>query len=134
MYPRKEFVDRLLLSADLSLAEYLPGCVVAIISLVLGIINLCSWFLPICGIPTAIIGLTLGFIGLNSSQKTLAVVGMILSGIGLVLGIMNAVLGAYLSVNKTDFLYFKTGNKAGVSLMFRRASSFKLQPAIQKPS
>lgn len=65
----------------------------AIASLVLGIINLCSWLLPICGGPMAIIGIILGALGIKSSQRTLAIIGIVLSCLALIAAIVNAVLG-----------------------------------------
>lgn len=65
----------------------------AIASLVLGIVNLCgSFFLPICGIPLAFTGLVLGILGLKSSQRVLAIIGIVLCGLSLVIGIGYLVL------------------------------------------
>ncbi|MCX7609458.1 MAG: DUF4190 domain-containing protein [Anaerolineales bacterium] len=74
----------------------------AIASLVLGILNLCSWFLPICGGPLSIVGIILGILGLKSSQRTLAIVGIVLSGIGLLATIVNAIVGAIMGFSNPD--------------------------------
>ena len=71
----------------------------AIAALVIGIINLCAWFLPICGLPLAIIGIVLGIVGLPSSQKGMAIAGIVLSSLGLVAAIVNAITGALLATN-----------------------------------
>lgn len=58
----------------------------AIASLVLGVVNLCGgFFLPICGIPVAFTGLILGILGLKSSQRVVAIIGIVLCGLSLVL-------------------------------------------------
>lgn len=65
----------------------------AIASLVLGVVNLCGgFFLPICGIPLALTGVILGILGLKSSQRVVAIVGIVLCGLSLVLVIGYLVL------------------------------------------
>ena len=65
----------------------------AIVSLVLGVISLCASVVPICGLPLALGGLVLGFLGLKSSQRTLAIIGLVASGVGLMLGVFIVLLG-----------------------------------------
>ncbi|MBN1302932.1 MAG: DUF4190 domain-containing protein [Anaerolineales bacterium] len=74
----------------------------AIASLVVGIINLCAWLLPICGGPLAVVGIVLGVLGIQSSQRTLAIVGIVLSGLTLLLAILNAVAGVLFGPQITD--------------------------------
>lgn len=74
----------------------------AIASLVVGVINLCAWLLPICGGPIAIAGLVMGYFGLKSSQRNLAIAGMVLSGITLCLAVVNAILGVALGPSIED--------------------------------
>ncbi len=68
----------------------------AIASLVLGIIGLFAWFIPLFGFPITLTGLILGIFGLKSSNRTMAVWGVILSSIGLVATLINSAWGAYL--------------------------------------
>ena len=70
----------------------------AIASLVIGVLNLCAWIIPLCGCPLSIIGIVLGAVSLNSSQRTLAIIGLVLCGLGLVATLGNAVLGAGLNL------------------------------------
>ncbi len=80
--------------------------VMAISSLVLGVINLCAWFIPLCGVPLSIIGIVLGFLGMkDSSQKTLAIVGIVLCGLGLVAACINAAVGAYFGFTGEGFQF-----------------------------
>jgi hypothetical protein len=74
----------------------------AIASLVIGILNLCAWIIPLCGGPLAIIGVVLGVLGLKSSQRTLAIVGIVLSGLALLLVIINAIAGVLLGPQLQD--------------------------------
>jgi hypothetical protein len=69
--------------------------ILAITSLLLGIFGLGAWLLPICGLPVTVISLVFGIVGLKSSQRSMAIIGMVLAIIGLVLGIINASIGAY---------------------------------------
>ena len=77
--------------------------VLAIISLVLGILNLCAWFLPICGLPLSIVGIVLGILGLNSSQRGMAIAGIVLCALGFLAALANALLGAYLGLSGVLF-------------------------------
>lgn len=70
----------------------------AIASLVIGVLNLCAWIIPLCGCPLSVIGIVLGAVSVNSSQRTLAIVGIVLCGLGLLATLGNAVLGAGLSI------------------------------------
>ena len=71
--------------------------IMAIGSLVLGVINLCAWFLPICGVPLGIAGVVLGYLGMkDTSQRNLAIAGMVLSAIGILLACINAIAGVAL--------------------------------------
>lgn len=65
----------------------------AITALVLGIVNLGAWCLPICGLPLAIAGIIAGILGLKSTQRTLAVIGIVLSVIGLILSGITMIAG-----------------------------------------
>lgn len=76
----------------------------AIASLVLGILNLCTWLLPICGGPMAIVGLILGILGLKSSQKTLAIIGIVLSGLGLLASLINGIAGLAFGLSNPNWL------------------------------
>ena len=67
-------------------------------SLVLGILGMICWLLPIIGLPVTIVGLVMGCKGLDSSNRGIAMAGVILSVIGLVATIINAAWGAYLGV------------------------------------
>ena len=71
--------------------------IMAIASRVLGVINLCAWFLPICGVPLGIAGVVLGYLGMkDTSQRNLAIAGMVLSAIGILLACINAIAGVAL--------------------------------------
>ena len=61
--------------------------VLAIASLVLGVISLCGAIFALCGTPIPIIGIILGIMSLKSSNRGLAVGGIVLNGIGLVMAI-----------------------------------------------
>lgn len=65
-------------------------------SLVLGLIGLLAWLLPIVGLPVTIVGVVMGAKGRNSSNRGVAVAGLVLSIIGLILTVINAAIGAYL--------------------------------------
>jgi len=69
----------------------------AIAGFVIGILDLCAWLLPICGGPLAVISLVLSILGLKSSQRILAIIGVVLSAVAIVLVIANAILGAVLN-------------------------------------
>lgn len=74
----------------------------AIASLVVGIINLCGWLLPICGFPLGIVAIVLGVLGLPSSQRTLAIAGIVLGGLTILLAIINAIAGVLLGPQMQD--------------------------------
>lgn len=74
----------------------------AIASLVVGILNLCGWILPICGFPLGIVAVILGVLGIKSSQRTLAIVGIVLGGLTILLAGVNAVMGALLGPQLQD--------------------------------
>ncbi len=65
----------------------------AIASLIVGILNLCGWLLPICGLPLGIVAIVLGVLGMKSSQRTLAIIGIVLGGLTILLAIVNMVAG-----------------------------------------
>lgn len=65
----------------------------AIAALILGIVNLGSWCIPICGLPLAVAGIIVGIIGLKSTQRTMAIIGLILSVISFFLSIITTILG-----------------------------------------
>jgi hypothetical protein len=64
----------------------------AITAFIIGIINLCIWILPFCGGPLSIVGIVIGVLGLKSSQRILAIIGLVLSVFGLLATIANSVL------------------------------------------
>ncbi|MCX8024452.1 MAG: DUF4190 domain-containing protein [Thermanaerothrix sp.] len=68
-----------------------PG--LAIASLVLGFITLIAWCLPICGAPLAIAGIITGILGLNSTNRSMAIAGLIIASLGLILSIVNSIVG-----------------------------------------
>lgn len=68
----------------------------AIASLVVGILNLCGWLLPICGFPLGVVAVVLGLLGIKSSQRTLAIAGIVLGGLTVLLAIINAIAGILL--------------------------------------
>jgi hypothetical protein len=69
----------------------------AIVSFVLGIASLIAWCIPICGAPISIVGIVLGVRGLGStSQRAMAIVGIVLCSLGLIATLINAAVGAYL--------------------------------------
>jgi uncharacterized membrane protein len=69
----------------------------AIASFVLGIVSLIAWCIPICGAPVTLVGIVLGVRGLQStSQRAMAIVGIILCSLGLIATLVNAAIGAYL--------------------------------------
>jgi hypothetical protein len=68
------------------------------ISLILGLIGLVAWFIPLAGLPVTICGLVYGIKGLRSTQRGMAIAGVILSSICLVITLANAALGAYLGI------------------------------------
>jgi hypothetical protein len=78
---------------------------VAIAAFVIGILNLCGWILPVCGIPLAIIGGILGVLGLQSSQRTLAIVGIVLCALTLIGSIIAAIAGGVIAANP-EFMNF----------------------------
>ena len=65
----------------------------AIASLVIGILGLCLGYIPFCGALFVIIGIILGVVGLKSSQRTLAIVGIVLNVIVLCIGITLTLIG-----------------------------------------
>ncbi|NIM93463.1 MAG: hypothetical protein GTO18_07110 [Anaerolineales bacterium] len=75
----------------------------AIASFVIGLLCLCAWFLPICGVPASVTGIILGVVGLDSSQRGLAIAGIVLSALGFTASIINAVLGVVLELQ--DFAF-----------------------------
>jgi hypothetical protein len=74
----------------------------AIASLVLGIVGLmtgCCWLL---GLPCSVIGLILGLIAMkssNSSNRTLAIIGVVLSSLGILIGLAAAIFGIVMALN-----------------------------------
>ena len=53
----------------------------AIVSLVSGIFGLCiGFFLVWCGLPLSIVSIILGVLGLKSTQRVLAIIGIVLGG------------------------------------------------------
>ena len=64
----------------------------AIASLFLGIFSLCGSFFALCGAIVPVIGIILGVISLKSSNRGLAVSGIVLNGIGLFLAILFTIL------------------------------------------
>lgn len=72
-----------------------PG--LAIASLVLGLITLIAWCLPICGAPLAIAGIITGILGLNSTNRGMAIAGLIIASLGLILSIVNSIVGVLLA-------------------------------------
>jgi hypothetical protein len=54
----------------------------AIVSLVTGIIGLCvGIFFVFCGLPLSIASIILGVLGLKSTQRVLAIIGIVLGGL-----------------------------------------------------
>jgi hypothetical protein len=76
----------------------------AIAALIFGILNLCAWFLPIFGFPLAVVGIILGVLGIRSSQKTLAIIGIVLSALSLIATIINSLAGVALGMNNPDWI------------------------------
>jgi hypothetical protein len=64
----------------------------AIASLVLGVIGLCSSFFALCGAPVSVIGIILGITSLKSSNRNLAVAGIVLNGVGLLMAVLFTIL------------------------------------------
>jgi hypothetical protein len=79
------------------------GCAIA--SLIVGVFNLSIWLLPICGFPLGITGIILGIVGIDSSNKKLAMMGLIFSIIGLILA-GAATIGGLIYGSLTGFCYF----------------------------
>jgi hypothetical protein len=77
----------------------------AIASLVLGLISLCAWFIPLCGGPIALAGLVTGYMGKESSQRTLAIAGLVTSALGMLGTLINAAYGAYLGITGQGFQF-----------------------------
>jgi len=71
-----------------------PG--LAIASLVIGIIGVGAWCIPICGVPLNIGGLVMGAMGMKSTNRGMAIAGIVLNVLALIAGIVNAAYGAYL--------------------------------------
>ena len=65
-------------------------------SMVLGICSLIAWCLPILGIPCSIVGLTLGLKSKDSSNRGMAIAGIVMSSIGLGLSLINSIAGVIL--------------------------------------
>lgn len=65
----------------------------AITSLVLGILNLCGWIIPICGGLFGVLGVIFGILGLKSTQRGLAIAGIVLSALTLLLTIVLTIAG-----------------------------------------
>lgn len=73
----------------------------AVAGLVLGIISMIAWLIPLFGLPISIVGIVLAALGRRSvSRRTMATVGLVLAIIALVLTLINAVLGAYLAIQR----------------------------------
>ncbi len=74
----------------------------AIASLVLGVLSLFSFCLVFCAAPLGLAGVITGIAGLNSSQRGLAIAGIVLSGLGLVISVVLALIGVALMPAWTD--------------------------------
>jgi hypothetical protein len=61
----------------------------AIASMVLGILGIFAWLIPIIGAPITIVGLILGVKGLKSSNRDMALAGVVMCIIGYVLTVIN---------------------------------------------
>ncbi len=85
----------------------------AIASLVVGVLNLCGWLLPICGLPLGIVAVILGVLGIKSSQRTLAIVGIVLGGLTILLAIINAIAGVLLGPQMQDIFNSISSDLAG---------------------
>jgi hypothetical protein len=74
----------------------------AIASLVLGLLSLFSFCLVFCAGPLGLAGIITGIAGLKSSQRGLAIAGIVLSGLGLVISVILALIGVALLPAWTD--------------------------------
>lgn len=70
----------------------------ALTSMILGIVGLFAWCLPIVGVPIGIIGLILGINSIKSSNKNMAIAGIVLCIICIIASIINGILGAFLAI------------------------------------
>ena len=94
--------------------------------MILGIVGLAAWLIPLIGLPITVIGLTLGIIALKSSNRGMAIAGIIMSTLGLVLTIINGSIGAYLGATGQHSLFRYGDNQRYVE----RAGNFSfVQPA-----
>lgn len=101
-------------------------CGKAVASMILGIVGLAAWLIPLIGLPITVIGLTLGIIALKSSNRGMAIAGIIMSTLGLVLTIINGSIGAYLGATGQHSLFRYGDNQRYVE----RAGNFSfVQPA-----
>lgn len=74
----------------------------AIASLVLGLLSLFSFCLVFCAGPLGLAGIITGIAGLKSSQRGLAIAGIVLSGLGLIISIILSLIGVALLPAWTD--------------------------------
>ncbi len=65
----------------------------AITSLVLGIINLCGWIVPVCGGLMGVLAVIFGILGIKSSQRVLAIIGIVLGALSLILVVIFTIIG-----------------------------------------
>ncbi len=87
-------------------ANTAPGnnrSVLAYASLMLGVLSLCSSFFALCGAIVPVIGIILGVISLKSTNRGVAVAGIVINGLGLLLAviftILIGVMGFFSSLN-----------------------------------
>ena len=66
------------------------------IGFILGLLSIIVWLLPLIGFPVTIVGIIFSIKGLSSSNRRLAMLGLILSTFGVVATIANAAIGAYM--------------------------------------
>ena len=68
----------------------------AIAGFVLGLVGMLAWCLPVFGLPITIAGLVMSILGLKSTNRGIAIAGVVLNSVGLVFTLINAAIGAYM--------------------------------------
>lgn len=71
----------------------------AFASFILGLLSIIAWLIPFLGLPVTIFGLLLGSAGMKSSNRGLALTGLILCAIFLLATLASAIISAYLITN-----------------------------------
>jgi hypothetical protein len=84
-------IDQFLISTE---RPNRPGQAIA--GFVLGGLGIIAWFFPLVGFPITITGLVLSARGLSSTNRSLAIAGLVLNIVFVTITAVNSAIGAYL--------------------------------------